>query len=218
MPVKDLTGQRFGRWTVTGPAPRQEKPGVRWHRKWSAVCDCGNFNSVRGSHLTAGHSISCGCYQIDRTKETNTTHGHSAGRVRTKEYSSLASAIKRCNIPTHQDFERYGGRGIKVDECFTGPDGVINLIKEIGHRPSNEYSLDRINTNGHYEPGNVRWATAAQQARNRRDNITVTIEGVTKCLAEWAEEKGQVYKTVWLRYQRGAPLWVDNRFGPRSKS
>lgn len=114
-------------------------------------------------------------------------HGHttSAG-FRSPEYLSWDAMVMRCTNPRHKSWERYGGRGISV--CDRWRD-FQSFLADMGPRPSGT-SLDRINNDGNYEPGNCRWVDAKTQGRNRRNNRLVTIDGATKTMAEWVVEIG----------------------------
>jgi len=147
----DLTGERFGRLTVKAAACRRN--GQTY---WTCVCDCGELTTVKGANLRRGASKSCGC----RRKETGgltRTHGES----KSSEYASFATCKARCTNPNNEDYARYGGRGVEFR--FASFD---QFYKELGRRPAGK-SVDRIDSNKHYEPGNVRWATAREQSRNR---------------------------------------------------
>jgi hypothetical protein len=153
---KDLTGRRFGRLialTVT-------RGGGMGRRYWVCRCDCGNMHKVSLSALTSGDIKSCGCLKHDVTTARNTTHGGSYSQ----EYSSFNAAKARCNRKTHKKWADYGGRGIRfLFKSFP------QFLKVLGPKPGPEYSIDRFPDNdGHYEPGNVRWATPKQQNSNRR--------------------------------------------------
>lgn len=174
MKAKDLTGKRFGRWTVIG-RPAVDKNG---HRTWCCRCDCGRqHEAVAQGHLTGGRSTSCGCAR------SRPRHGATVGYCPTPEFNSWRGMIGRCTNPNHASYRIYGGRGISVSErwlkfeCF---------LADMGKRPSG-HSLERLRSDRGYEPGNCVWATAKQQARNTRRNRTITINGVSRLLVEWCD-------------------------------
>ena len=110
----------------------------------------------------------------------------------------------RCSTPSADVHGNYRGRGICVAPEWTGPDGFERFFAHIGARPSARHSVDRYpNNDGNYEPGNVRWATATEQARNRRSNLRVTIDGVSKSVAEWAEQASVSAFAIRWRLARG---------------
>jgi hypothetical protein len=109
----------------------------------------------------------------------------------------------RCKHPTFKNWKNYGGRGITVCERWAGPEGFACFIEDMGRRPSPKHSLDRIDNNGNYTPLNCRWATAKQQGNNRRTNRLLTLDGKTKSITEWADERGVGRYLIWHRLQRG---------------
>jgi hypothetical protein len=116
---------------------------------------------------------------------------------KTPEYRAWTSAQVRCSNPNSRSYRHYGGRGIRFAKEWVGGDGFLRFLQHVGQRPSSEHSLDRINVNGHYEPGNVRWATASVQSQNRRNTLLrpnhdnlITAFGVTHTVAEWADAFG----------------------------
>lgn len=113
-----------------------------------------------------------------------TTHG----RSRDPAFSSVKRAIDRCCNPKHPAYKNYGGRGISVFKEWI--DDPIKFADYIGPRPSNKHSLDRINNDGNYEPGNVRWATDEEQSNNRRSTKYIEIDGISKPFPEWC----RIYK------------------------
>lgn len=160
MKFQDLTGQKFGKLT-TVKYLGQVRTG---QSRWLCQCDCPeqNFHEALGSHLKAGNIQSCGCLTKGKPRQlASMKHGW----VGTPEYESFNAAKKRCNPNRKEKFPDYAGRGIEFRfENFT------DFIEDVGPRPEPKfaYSLDRIDNDGHYEKGNVRWATKLEQARNRR--------------------------------------------------
>jgi hypothetical protein len=109
--------------------------------------------------------------------------------------------VGRCTNPKTPHFHNYGGRGISV--CDEWINNFSAFFAHVGHRPSSLHSIDRKDNNGNYEPGNVRWATQAEQQRNLRKNINITVGGETKCAREWSRQFGVDHKIIISRFRRG---------------
>jgi hypothetical protein len=127
----------------------------------------------------------------------NFKHGFTSKPKRRFEYSVWASMLTRCHNPKSVRFYNYGGRGISV--CERWATSFENFLDDMGFAPSPAYSIDRINNDGNYEPGNCRWATRKEQSNNTRFNRTLVIDGVSKTLTQWAESSGLGVSTIWAR-------------------
>ena len=154
--AKDLTGVRSGRWTALYRTNKVQ-PAM-----WLCRCDCGTEREVWSFAIDHKTSESCGCVSTEKLIKRITTHGFTG----TKEYSSWLHIIQRCK----PSCAGYGGRGIKIDPIWRKD--FLAFYKHIGPCPEKEYSVDRIDNNGNYEPGNVRWATKEVQ-RNNSSNVKV---------------------------------------------
>lgn len=130
----------------------------------------------------------------------------------TPEYRAWTSMRSRCYYPRYQYYEYYGGRGISV--CDAWRDSYFNFLNDMGRRPSPQHSLDRIDTNGNYEPANCRWATHLEQAQNQRTNTVLVIDGEAHCLTEWARITGLSRGTIYRRMRSGALMTREQMLGP----
>lgn len=174
MLFQDLTGQKFYKLTVLS----HEGKGNNGQSKWLCECECGNTKIVFAHHMKSGNVQSCGCLaKGEPRRQASIRHGWTG----TPEYESYNAAKKRCN-PDHKDeFKAYAERGIE----FRFSD-FVEFINHIGPRPEPkfDYSLDRIDNNGHYEVGNVKWSTKLEQARNRRCDNCLALKERIKQLEE----------------------------------
>ena len=158
----DLTGQRFGRLIVLEKLPERRRQSVCWLCR----CNCGNKHVAITAELRKGRTNSCGCLQREGVAERSRKrirHGYLRDGQIPPEYNAYRAARQRSRYPKSKFFEYYGGRGIEFR--FTS---FEQFLAELGLRPSEKYSVDRIDNNGHYEPGNVRWATREEQQANQR--------------------------------------------------
>ena len=162
MKLLPLTGSRFGRLTVLSRAG-SDRHG---HPLWRCKCDCGKIVKRGGANLRGGRATGCGHHR--RGIAHNLRHGQSrhAGPP-TPEYAAWAHMKARCLNPGHPAWKNYGGRGIRVCDQWAGPHGFDQFLSDVGYRPDG-LTLDRIDNDGNYEPGNVRWATRSEQRQNQR--------------------------------------------------
>lgn len=199
-------GTKFGRLTVV----EQTESDKTGKRRYTCICQCGNKPIVSGDHLKRGDTVSCGCYIREKAREVGSrvrTHGECSGGKRRKspEYKLWGNMISRCYNPKDISFPNYGGREIKV--CDRWRSSFEAFLADVGRRPSPSHSLDRFpNKDGDYCLENVRWATAKEQQRNMRSNRLLTVNGETRCVAEWAEITGIGDGTIRARLKANWPL------------
>lgn len=201
---KDLTGKRFGRLIVIKLIGRKNGKHI-----WLCECDCGKEKLITKYDLESGATKSCGCLQKERTIAYHTKHGLSEN---CPEYKIWSAIKDRCFNKKCKHFYNYGGRGITV--CDRYKNSFEEFINNLGFRISKNYTIGRINNDGHYSCGkceecikngwiaNLRWETRTQQNRNHRGNKHITFDGQTKILIEWAEEMGINFDTLWNRIYR----------------
>lgn len=193
--VPDLTGQQFGRWTVLQYAGR----GKHGEIQYKCRCQCGVERILRRSSLTSGNSKSCGCLSRDIARELNTSHGATGTRL----YRIWAGIIQRCcNDRKPYEWEKYGGRGITVcDEWRKSFEAFQDWALSNGYR--DELTIDRIDNDGPYCPGNCRWATIYEQNNNKRTSKYISFNGETGTLREFADKYGLAYSCLYARLEHG---------------
>ena len=197
----DRVGQKYGRLTVV------ERSGTSssGQATWRCVCECGNKSVVRSSELRSGKTRSCGCLRYEEScrhlKEfreyAHYVHGHCPASGPSQTYKSYQDAKGRCTNPRNKAYKNYGARGIQFK--FTSFD---HFLQEMGIAPPRT-TLERCDNDGHYEPGNCRWANATEQANNKRNNRRLTAFGRTRTLARWATELNISYYVVARRLALG---------------
>lgn len=167
---------------------------------WLCRCECGSETKVRQKNLANGHTKSCGCL----TRSNNLRHGMD----KTPEYRAWQAINNRCSNPNRPDYKDYGGRGIVVVQSWRreNADGFTNFLTDMGLRPSPKHSIDRIDVNGPYGRGNCRWATAKEQARNKRNNSVFVVGGRQMLQCEIVETFGISAGSLKYWINKGRPI------------
>lgn len=194
-PLRDLTGQVFGHLTAIELGPKLKPTPGAW---WLCQCDCGATKSIRSSDLTGGKVRSCGCKHQELKSAALKKHG----AKRTRTYRIWCAMKTRCGNPNSDSYKRYGGRGITVCQEW---ELFENFLADMGEC-SEGMSIDRIDNDKGYFPGNCRWATKLQQANNTRANVKIKHGGRTLTRSEWERSLGLGATTIRGRLRRGLSL------------
>jgi len=183
-----------------------ERPKLIYKNCWQRIsnrsfsslylCRCGNTFISTINDIKKGRRKGCGCF--------NRTHGMTG----TSEFNAWRSMKSRCYDVSKKEFKDYGGRGIKV--CDKWLVSFNHFLDDMGKKPGDNYSLDRINNNKDYAPENCRWASKREQTNNRRNTCFIEYKGKRLPLTEWAKILGIDYRTLVSRFRYG---WsVDKAF------
>ena len=191
----DITNQVFGKLTVLS------RVSATGQALWLCRCSCGKTTEVPGYELRKGLIKSCGCLKAEFMSKLNLKHGHSKVNARSREYSCWLNMKNRCYLPSKPDYSRYGALGITV--CDSWLSSFENFLADMGKCPPN-YTIDRIDSSGNYEPSNCRWADIKTQANNRKNVKQITMNGKTQSVTQWCEELNLKPRTIRARiYERG---------------
>ncbi len=191
----DLTGQRSGKLV----ALRSLGEGKNRKVIWECQCDCGNTTTVQTQLFREKRVQSCGCLNhMPITGSVSLSHGHARRGKITRTYMTWQNMFQRCNNPLNPNFPDYGGRGITICERWQI---FENFLADMGIRPP-KLSIDRINNNGNYEPGNCKWSTQREQVLNTRRSHWITFENQTLRFSEWAKILGISKISLYRRLNR----------------
>ena len=188
----DETGNKYGRLTVIERV-KNDKAG---NAKWRCMCECGKVVDVLALNLRKGTTQSCGCLNIERAKEANTTHGHYYKPI----YGVWRNIKDRCYNHNNKSYGDYGGRGITV--CAEWQDFQVFYDWAMSHGYNHNLTIDRIDNNNGYSPDNCRLVDMKTQSNNRRSNHLVTYKGKTQTISQWADELGIKYDTLLTRISK----------------
>lgn len=185
----DILGNRFGRLVVVGRTSRDTYGRLRW----DCVCDCGNKCAVDGPQLRLGYVKSCGCWRVDNSRSKAMIHGGTIGNELKREWSAWYEARRRCLNSNNKAFKHYGGRGISM--CPEWSESFPRFLHDMGRCPDG-LTIERMNNDKGYEPGNCIWATMKQQQNNRSNNLRITLFGITKTCSQWSDILGIPYNKL----------------------
>ncbi len=162
---KNIAGQKFGRLTAIKYTHSNND-----HKScWDCICECGAFVNVTGKSLRSGGTKSCGCLKKESGTSNRLKHGFKRRAYIHPLYYTWQAMIDRCHRPNNKKYHCYGGRGIKV--CDKWRHDFTSFLNDMGEKTSPKLTLERINNEGNYEPGNCKWATWAEQSMNKRTNL-----------------------------------------------
>lgn len=181
---------KYGRLTVVSQAEDYVSPSGNRHKAFLCRCDCGNEVVVLKEHLTSGRQKSCGCLRHENGRPTHQETG-------TRLYRIWGNMVNRCTNPNNPAWRNYGKRGISVCDEWKNYEFFRDWALANGY--SDNLTIDRINNNDGYNPGNCRWVNTFVQANNTRRNHEITYDGETHTISEWARIKGIPYKTLHRR-------------------
>lgn len=195
MKYEDLTGKKFGCLKVLKKDSIRPYPCGTTRIYWLCECDCGKKTVSCTANLKSGHTLSCGCLANKMRKNglVHKTHGLS----KRPSYKTWKHIKDRCLNPNSTFYKDYGGRGISIFEPWKEDFNTFyGYVSKLPHFEEKGYSIDRINNDGNYEPGNVRWATRIEQNNNTRRNVFFEVDGKKYSVKEYANEHGLTYKQV----------------------
>ena len=199
--VDDIIGVKVGKLTPMEDLGLHPRPSGRGNdRLIRCLCDCGQEYRARASSLRSQSVFSCGC-----TRGVTIKHGCGGGAKKdpTRTYRIWVSMKQRVQNPKNTSYKKYGGRGIKLDPRW---EDFAAFYEDMGDPPSEEHTLDRRDNDGDYTKANCRWATPAEQARNRRSNVYLEYNGISKTITDWAADLGISPLTLRGRLNAGWPL------------
>lgn len=193
-------GDKYGKLTIISKKSITSSKALS-KTLYYCQCECGKFKDILGSRLRNGGAKSCGCSRIQTMKEIFTKHGKSKHNL----YEKYAGVIARCEQPTAQHYDDYGGRGIKICAEWRS-DFMVFYNWAIKTGWTKGLTIDRIDVNGDYSPLNCMWATRRDQAFNKRRTVRITYRGETKVMSEWADELGITRSSFRFLLKKGKSL------------
>lgn len=196
---EDLTGKNFNNLKVLD---FDSNKGGRTY--WKCRCICGNICIAEAYKIKSGHTKSCGCLsEANKKKLRENSIKHQ--KTNTKLYRVWQNMKRRCDTPSLKSYKHYGGRGITV--CKEWRNDFMNFYNwAINNGYKENLTIERIDVNGNYQPNNCRWATAKEQANNKRNNKFVKYKDKKLSINQWSEKTGIKRETIAWRLKHDFPL------------
>jgi hypothetical protein len=183
-----MVGEKYGRWTVL-----KDLGIIKRKARWLCECECGMVRELDAGSIKRGHSKSCGCLALENRNKAVTKHGLTG----TTEHQTWKSMKGRCYNKRNPKYPRYGARGIKLHTSWEN--SFETFLNDMGKRPEDCDSIERLDNDGDYSPSNCKWATAKEQSNNTSENILLDYNDKTQTLEQWCEELGLNYSTTYGR-------------------
>jgi len=211
---QDFVPETFGRLTTIGPKFILRNPNGTKQAYQVCLCACGSIGVYATSNVVRGNSTQCVSCKKEKVAAKNTHHGENTS---VPEYSTWANLLTRTRNKNTACADNYINRGIKTCARWQEPNGqgYLNFLADMGRKPGPEYTIERKDNNGDYCPENCKWATKKEQNRNRRSNIYVTIDGVTKLKTDWLDEAG--ISSATLRWRLNAGWSIERAYTEKNK-
>ena len=202
----DLTGQVFHAWTVLGFSATRTMPSGARKPFWNCRCVCGAEREVDGASLRTGHSKGCGCTKRVAISKSRTKHGHTSGAEVSPTYWSWTAMRARVRGGNRSAARYYASKGVKICKRW---DDFANFLEDMGERPEG-MSIDRIDPDGDYEPGNCEWASDTDQANNTRQRRVIFYKGEGHTAPEWARILGVGLKLINSEIRKNREIEEDH--------
>ena len=197
--ITDYTGQRFGRLLVLERAENKYDKAGRSYVQWKCKCDCGRITYVTSNNLGT-HTTSCGCFLKEVAGKQTIKHGYRKTRL----YTIYNGMKQRCNNPKSPEYKNYGGRGITVCEEWNKSDGLKAFAEwALANGYKDNLTIERIDVNGNYEPGNCTWIPRSEQGKNTTKNVHLEYKGEKMILADFSRMIGVDQRKVSRELKKG---------------
>lgn len=195
-------GLQFSRLTVISFSHRVTTASGGQLNYWNCHCECGGKTEVTNRNLLSGHTKSCGCFCRERNRDVHTIHGFARQGNVHKIHKVWRNMLARCENKNNTKYLHYGGRGIRVCKRWHT---FLNFAADMFSTWREGLTIERMNNDGDYKPGNCKWATRTEQSLNRRSNVIVTAKGMALTVSQWSDKLDISEAVIHKRIARGCP-------------